>query len=103
MRPLGGLGRAIALTGIGAVIAACGGTILCGPYHSPLGVFSGTGPTADEKKRAESEDRQADRERRIREDSPVVGKRGGLVTAHRRPSLTVHALTLPTFAAPAPG
>jgi D-psicose/D-tagatose/L-ribulose 3-epimerase len=29
-----------------------GGTHLCGPFHSPLGVFSGTGPTADEKKRA---------------------------------------------------
>jgi D-psicose/D-tagatose/L-ribulose 3-epimerase len=29
-----------------------GGENLCGPYHSPLGVFSGTGPTADEKKRA---------------------------------------------------
>jgi D-psicose/D-tagatose/L-ribulose 3-epimerase len=29
-----------------------GGTHLCGPYHSPLGVFSGAGPTADEKKRA---------------------------------------------------
>jgi D-psicose/D-tagatose/L-ribulose 3-epimerase len=25
---------------------------LCGPYHSPLGVFSGTGPTDDEKSRA---------------------------------------------------
>jgi D-psicose/D-tagatose/L-ribulose 3-epimerase len=25
---------------------------MCGPYHSPLGVFSGTGPTADEKARA---------------------------------------------------
>src|SRR5439155_11110057 len=34
------------------MLAACGGDILCGPYHSPLGVFSGTGPTADEKKRA---------------------------------------------------
>jgi D-psicose/D-tagatose/L-ribulose 3-epimerase len=32
--------------------AALGGTHLCGPYHSPLGVFSGTGPTADEKGRA---------------------------------------------------
>jgi D-psicose/D-tagatose/L-ribulose 3-epimerase len=30
--------------------AAVGGTILAGPYHSALGVFSGTGPTADEKK-----------------------------------------------------
>src|SRR4051812_13702488 len=25
---------------------------LCGPYHSPLGVFSGAGPTEDEKARA---------------------------------------------------
>lgn len=32
--------------------AIMGGDNLCGPYHSPLGVFSGTGPTADEKKRA---------------------------------------------------
>src|SRR5262249_6518880 len=32
--------------------AALGGTHLCGPYHSPLGVFSGAGPTADEKGRA---------------------------------------------------
>ena len=32
--------------------AVLGGENLCGPYHSPLGVFSGTGPTADEKKRA---------------------------------------------------
>jgi D-psicose/D-tagatose/L-ribulose 3-epimerase len=28
------------------------GDNLCGPFHSPLGVFSGTGPTADEQKRA---------------------------------------------------
>jgi D-psicose/D-tagatose/L-ribulose 3-epimerase len=32
--------------------ALLGGTIMAGPYHSPLGVFSGTGPTDDEKKRA---------------------------------------------------
>ncbi len=32
--------------------AILGGENLCGPYHSPLGVFSGVGPTADEKKRA---------------------------------------------------
>src|SRR5262245_36476027 len=29
-----------------------GGEILCGPYHSPLGVFSGAGRTADEQQRA---------------------------------------------------
>lgn len=29
-----------------------GSYAMCGPYHSPLGVFSGSGPTADEKKRA---------------------------------------------------
>jgi D-psicose/D-tagatose/L-ribulose 3-epimerase len=29
-----------------------GSTALCGPYHSPLGVFSGEGATEDEKKRA---------------------------------------------------
>jgi D-psicose/D-tagatose/L-ribulose 3-epimerase len=32
--------------------AHLGGENLCGPYHSPLGVFSGEGPTDDEKKRA---------------------------------------------------
>src|SRR5205085_11233134 len=32
--------------------ATLGGEYLCGPYHSPLAVFSGAGPTADEKKRA---------------------------------------------------
>jgi D-psicose/D-tagatose/L-ribulose 3-epimerase len=32
--------------------AAAGGEVVCGPYHSPLGVFTGVGPTADEKKRA---------------------------------------------------
>lgn len=32
--------------------AHLGGDNLCGPYHSPLGVFSGEGPTEDEKKRA---------------------------------------------------
>jgi D-psicose/D-tagatose/L-ribulose 3-epimerase len=30
--------------------AVLGGEILAGPYHSPLGIFSGCGPTADEKK-----------------------------------------------------
>jgi D-psicose/D-tagatose/L-ribulose 3-epimerase len=32
--------------------AALGGEILAGPYHSPLAVFTGSGPTADEKARA---------------------------------------------------
>jgi D-psicose/D-tagatose/L-ribulose 3-epimerase len=32
---------------------------MCGPYHSPLGVFTGTGPTADEKGRAADVLRQA--------------------------------------------
>jgi len=31
--------------------AIMGGDNLCGPYHSPLAVFSGTGPAEDEKKR----------------------------------------------------
>ncbi len=39
--------------------ATVGGEFLCGPYHSPLGVFSGSGPTADEKKRAADVLRQA--------------------------------------------
>ncbi|HEV3143028.1 MAG TPA: sugar phosphate isomerase/epimerase [Gemmataceae bacterium] len=36
-----------------------GAGILCGPYHSPLAVFSGTGPTEDEKSRAADVLRQA--------------------------------------------
>src|SRR5947209_6814900 len=32
--------------------ATLGGEIMAGPYHSPLAVFSGAGPTEDEKKRA---------------------------------------------------
>jgi D-psicose/D-tagatose/L-ribulose 3-epimerase len=39
--------------------ATLGGENLCGPYHSPLGVFSGTGPTADERKWAAEVLRQA--------------------------------------------
>jgi len=39
--------------------AILGGDILAGPYHSPLAVFSGSGPTADEKKRAVEVLRQA--------------------------------------------
>src|SRR4051794_34466689 len=41
------------------LLAVCGGDVLCGPYHSPLAVFTGTGPTADEKKRATEVLRQA--------------------------------------------
>jgi D-psicose/D-tagatose/L-ribulose 3-epimerase len=36
-----------------------GSVAMCGPYHSPLGVFSGSGPTADEKGRAAEVLRQA--------------------------------------------
>ena len=32
--------------------AALGAEVLCGPYYQPLGVFTGKGPTADEKERA---------------------------------------------------
>jgi D-psicose/D-tagatose/L-ribulose 3-epimerase len=39
--------------------AILGGDALCGPYHSAIGVFSGTGPTADEKKRGTDVLRQA--------------------------------------------
>jgi D-psicose/D-tagatose/L-ribulose 3-epimerase len=39
--------------------ATLGGYVLCGPYHSAMGVFSGTGPTADEKSRAADILRQA--------------------------------------------
>jgi D-psicose/D-tagatose/L-ribulose 3-epimerase len=44
---------AIEMTGV------LGGENLCGPYHSALGAFSGTGPTADEKARAADVLRQA--------------------------------------------
>jgi D-psicose/D-tagatose/L-ribulose 3-epimerase len=44
--------------------ATLGGEILAGPYHSPLGVFSGSGPTVDEKKRAVEVLRQAAEEAR---------------------------------------
>jgi D-psicose/D-tagatose/L-ribulose 3-epimerase len=36
-----------------------GGDKLCGPYHSPLAVFTGSGPTPDEKSRAAEVLRQA--------------------------------------------
>jgi D-psicose/D-tagatose/L-ribulose 3-epimerase len=39
--------------------ATLGGEVMAGPYHSPLAVFSGTGPTEDEKKRAAEVLRQA--------------------------------------------
>ncbi len=32
--------------------AILGGDVMAGPFHSPLAVFSGSGPTLDEKKRA---------------------------------------------------
>jgi D-psicose/D-tagatose/L-ribulose 3-epimerase len=39
--------------------ATLGGSLMAGPYHSPLAVFSGSGPTADEKQRAADVLRQA--------------------------------------------
>jgi D-psicose/D-tagatose/L-ribulose 3-epimerase len=39
--------------------AILGGENLCGPYHSPLAVFSGSGPTEDERGRAVDVLRQA--------------------------------------------
>jgi D-psicose/D-tagatose/L-ribulose 3-epimerase len=39
--------------------AALGSETMLGPFHSPLGVFSGDGPTADEKHRAADVLRQA--------------------------------------------
>jgi D-psicose/D-tagatose/L-ribulose 3-epimerase len=39
--------------------AALGSETLCGPYHQPLGVFTGEGPTEDEKARAAEVHRQA--------------------------------------------
>src|SRR5262245_5474628 len=39
--------------------AALGGEVMAGPFHSPLAVFTGSGPTADEKKQAAEVLRQA--------------------------------------------
>jgi D-psicose/D-tagatose/L-ribulose 3-epimerase len=39
--------------------AIMGGENLCGPYHSPLAVFSGAGPTEDERKHAADVMRQS--------------------------------------------
>ena len=39
--------------------AILGADVLCGPYHQPLGVFSGQGPTEEEKERAVAVHRQA--------------------------------------------
>src|SRR5579883_2179106 len=44
--------------------AILGGEQLCGPYHSPLAVFTGAGPTPDEKKHAVEVMRQAAEEAR---------------------------------------
>jgi D-psicose/D-tagatose/L-ribulose 3-epimerase len=45
--------RAAGLENLKSVLdrtAACGGDILCGPYYCPLGHFSGSEPSEDEKK-----------------------------------------------------
>ena len=39
--------------------AALGSEVLCGPFHQPLAVFSGVGPTEDEKARAAEVHREA--------------------------------------------
>ncbi|MBV9123024.1 MAG: sugar phosphate isomerase/epimerase, partial [Planctomycetes bacterium] len=52
---------AIEMTGI------LGGELIAGPFHSPLAVFTGAGPTADEKKRA------ADVLRRVAEEAQKAG------------------------------
>jgi len=39
--------------------AAVGSTVLCGPFYQPLGVFTGTGPTEEEKQHAAEVHRQA--------------------------------------------
>jgi D-psicose/D-tagatose/L-ribulose 3-epimerase len=44
--------------------ATLGGEIMAGPYHSPLAVFTGSGPTEDEKQRAADVLRQAAEEAR---------------------------------------
>jgi len=42
-----------------AINHVLGSETVCGPYHSAIGVFSGSGPTADEKKRSADVLRQA--------------------------------------------
>ncbi len=47
--------RKAAIKRLNAIVhhsAILGADILCGPFHQPLGVFSGTGPTEEEFKRA---------------------------------------------------
>jgi D-psicose/D-tagatose/L-ribulose 3-epimerase len=44
--------------------AILGADVLAGPYHQPLGVFSGNGPTPDEKRRAAEVHRAAAEEAR---------------------------------------
>ncbi len=39
--------------------AALGADVICGPFYQPLGVFSGKGPTEEEKKRGAEVHRQA--------------------------------------------
>ncbi|MHC4173405.1 MAG: sugar phosphate isomerase/epimerase family protein, partial [Planctomycetota bacterium] len=39
--------------------AALGSDVLCGPFYQPLGVFTGQGPTEEEKQRAAEVHRQA--------------------------------------------
>lgn len=41
------------------MVSICGGDILCGPFHSPLAVFTGLPPTNDERKWAADVLRQA--------------------------------------------
>lgn len=47
--------------------AALGASLICGPLGAPLGVFSGVGPTADEKERAVDH---------LREVAPYAEERG---------------------------
>src|SRR5205807_991240 len=57
--------------------AILGGEFLVGPYHSPLAVFSGTGPTEDEKKWG------ADVLRRAAVDAQKAGVRLGIEYLNR--------------------
>jgi D-psicose/D-tagatose/L-ribulose 3-epimerase len=57
--------------------ATLGGDFLVGPYHSPLAVFSGTGPTEDENKRA------ADVLRRAADEGQKAGVRLGIEYLNR--------------------
>lgn len=57
--------------------AALGSEVLCGPFYQPLGVFTGVGPTEEEKKRA------ADVHKRVAEDAAAANVALGIEFLNR--------------------